>query len=949
MNLDLDAIAVLLPDFLPRQRWFAGHDASGAAMVDVEVVKADVPALVWMLVDVGGVTYQVFVGLRPLEQTERFLEGKGLWLLGDVDTDDGPLLAYDALVDPDLARVILAMVAPSEEAEHVRPISAEQSNTSVVFDERLILKLFRKVEPGPNPDVEVVGALTAAGFPHTAPTLGEWHRDGRDLAVVRGFLDGGGDGWGLALTSLRDIYMSRVAPDEAGGDIAPEAERLGRVTAEMHVALAKAFGTSPALAREWADELAAMAGDDPALAPALDAYTALRSVTDAGPAMRVHGDLHLGQVLRTDSGWYVLDFEGEPTIPLRGTPAAVVTAARRRRHAAVVPLRRRGGAARLRRERRRRAAPARGAVGGASRRRVPRGLRRGGGHRRAAPRDRRRSAAGARRIRRREGGVRGRLRARAPARLGRHPAGRPRAPAPSAVVTPRPLAAEVKAVVDGTHTNPHAFLGHHGRIVRVWRPGASSVIVAGEKAAKVDDAGLFEAKVGEGVGAYTVEVEYPDGASYAYDDPYRHWPTLGDLDLHLIGEGRHERLWGVLGAHCLVHDGVEGTAFAVWAPGARAVRVVGDFNLWDGRIHPMRQMGASGVWELFVPGVAPGARYKLEVVGADGSLRLKADPMAQATEVPPGQASVVVRSRYAWGDGEWLAARSGDVDQRLSVYEAHLGSWRTVPEDGGRSLTYRELAEQLPDYVADLGFTHVELLPVAEHPFGGSWGYQVTSYFAPTSRHGSPDDFRHLVDAFHQRGIGVIVDWVPAHFPKDDWALARFDGTALYEHADPRQGEHPDWGTLVFNYGRNEVRNFLVANALYWLDEFHIDGLRVDAVASMLYLDYSRKAGEWLPNQYGGRENLEAIAFLPGDEHRRPRALPGRAHDRGGVHRVPGRQPARPRRRPRVHPQVEHGLDARHARLLRARADPPALPPPRDHVRVALRLHRAVRPAPLPR
>jgi maltokinase len=316
MNLDLAAITLLLPDFLPRQRWFAGDDASDPKVVDVEVLKADVPALVWMLVDVGGVTYQLFVGLRPLVQTERFLEGKGLWLLGDVDTDDGPLLAYDALVDPELARAVLTMVAPSEEAEHVRPISAEQSNTSVVFDERLILKLFRKVEPGPNPDVEVVGALTAAGFPHTAPTLGEWHRDGRDLAVVRDFLDGGGDGWGLALTSLRDIYMSRVAPDEAGGDIAPEAERLGRVTAEMHLALAKAFGTSPALAGEWADELSAAAGDDPALAPALDVYAALRSVTDAGPAMRVHGDLHLGQVLRTDVGWYVLDFEGEPTIPL---------------------------------------------------------------------------------------------------------------------------------------------------------------------------------------------------------------------------------------------------------------------------------------------------------------------------------------------------------------------------------------------------------------------------------------------------------------------------------------------------------------------------------------------------------------------------------------------------------------------------------------------------------
>ncbi|MGI8664296.1 MAG: 1,4-alpha-glucan branching protein GlgB [Acidimicrobiales bacterium] len=433
-------------------------------------------------------------------------------------------------------------------------------------------------------------------------------------------------------------------------------------------------------------------------------------------------------------------------------------------------------------------------------------------------------------------------------------------------MTRRALAVEVQSVLNGTHTNPHGFLGHHGRIARVWRPGASSVVVAGIKATTIDDAGLFEAKVADDVVAYTVEVAYPDGESFAYDDPYRHWPTLGELDVHLIGEGRHERLWEVLGAHCRVHEGVEGTAFAVWAPAARAVRVVGDFNLWDGRIHPMRQMGSSGVWELFVPGVGAGAKYKLEIVGADGSVRLKADPMAQGTEVPPGTSSIVVRSTYEWRDGDWVAERAARaatlLDQRLSIYEVHLGSWRRVPEDGGRSLTYRELAEQLPDYVADLGFTHVELLPVAEHPFGGSWGYQVSSYFAPTARFGSPDDFRALVDALHERGIGVIVDWVPAHFPKDAWALARFDGTALYEHADPRQGEQPDWGTLVFNYGRNEVRNFLVANALFWAEVLHIDGIRVDAVASMLYLDYSRKEGEWVPNEHGGRENLRAIAFL---------------------------------------------------------------------------------------
>ncbi len=432
-------------------------------------------------------------------------------------------------------------------------------------------------------------------------------------------------------------------------------------------------------------------------------------------------------------------------------------------------------------------------------------------------------------------------------------------------MTRRLLASEVAAIVNGEHPNPHAFLGHHGALVRVWRPGASAVVVGRYNAEVIHPVGLFEARVSEDLSTYKVEVRYPDGTIIKIDDPYRFWPTLGDLDLHLIGEGRHEKLWEVLGAHHRVHDGTAGTAFAVWAPSARAVRAVGDFNMWDGRVHPMRSLGSSGVWELFVPDVAPGCKYKFEIVGADGRLRLKADPMARGTEIPPGTSSVVVADgSYEWRDGPWLERRKATdaVNQRLSAYEVHLGSWRRVSEDGDRSLTYLELAEQLPDYVADLGFTHVELMPVAEHPFGGSWGYQVTSYYAPTARYGSLDDFRALVDALHARGIGVIVDWVPAHFPKDDWALARFDGTALYEHADPRKGEHPDWGTLVFNFGRHEVRNFLLASALYWVEEFHVDGLRVDAVASMLYLDYSRKAGEWVPNEFGGRENLEAIHFL---------------------------------------------------------------------------------------
>jgi 1,4-alpha-glucan branching enzyme len=334
-------------------------------------------------------------------------------------------------------------------------------------------------------------------------------------------------------------------------------------------------------------------------------------------------------------------------------------------------------------------------------------------------------------------------------------------------------------------------------------------------------------------------------------------PTLGDVDLHLFNEGKHRQLWRVLGSHVRVHEGVEGTGFAVWAPNAREVRVVGDFNRWDGRLHSMRMLGSSGVWELFVPDVGAGTRYKYEIVTRDGVSALKADPFAMEAETPPATASVVTVSRYAWDDAAWLAARARREPHRhpLSVYEVHLGSWR-------RGLGYRDLARELPAYVADLGFTHVELLPVAHHPFAGSWGYQVTSYYAPLATLGPPDDLRLLVDRLHEAGIGVIVDWVPAHFPKDDWALARFDGTALYEHSDPRQGEHPDWGTLVFNVGRDEVRNFLVANALYWIDEFHVDGLRVDAVASMLYLDYSRPPGAWVPNRFGGRENLDAVAFL---------------------------------------------------------------------------------------
>jgi 1,4-alpha-glucan branching enzyme len=420
--------------------------------------------------------------------------------------------------------------------------------------------------------------------------------------------------------------------------------------------------------------------------------------------------------------------------------------------------------------------------------------------------------------------------------------------------------------------DPHRILGAHeaddgGVVVRAYRPDARAVRVqpAGVDATLKDPEGLWEALLPKAKLplAYELEVEYADG-TYTVRDPYAFLPTVGDLDLHLLQQGKLEQLYEKLGAHVLEIDGVAGTAFAVWAPNARSVSVVGDFNSWDGRLNPMRSLGSSGIWELFVPGIGEGAAYKFEIRTQDGRLRIKADPLAFAAEVPPANASIVHRSKHEWSDRKWLERRAkGDaLREPMSIYEVHLGSWRRNPLEDNRSLNYLELADELSAYVSDLGFTHVELMPIMEHPFAGSWGYQVTGYYAPTSRFGTPDDFRTFVDRMHDNGIGVLLDWVPAHFPRDDWALALFDGTHLYEHADPRRGAHPDWGTLIFNLSRDEVKNFLLANGLYWLKEHHIDGLRVDAVASMLYLDYSRKEGEWLPNEHGGRENLEAVEFL---------------------------------------------------------------------------------------
>jgi 1,4-alpha-glucan branching enzyme len=433
----------------------------------------------------------------------------------------------------------------------------------------------------------------------------------------------------------------------------------------------------------------------------------------------------------------------------------------------------------------------------------------------------------------------------------------------------------LETVSVGSYYNPHEVLGQHLlnlpnvqdplTVIRALRPLANEVVAVLSTGARVELAhlgyGIWQGVSTIGPHDYEIEAHYEGGPAWISDDPYRYLPTLGELDLHLIGEGRHERLWDVLGAHVRTFTGiskpVNGTSFSVWAPHARAVRIIGDFNGWYGILHSMRNMGSTGVWELFVPGLAAGSNYKFEILTQAGEWIQKADPMARYTEVPPLTASVVGDTAYTWADQDWLAKRSATDphDRAMSVYEMHVGSWRL-------GLGYRALADELIGYLEELAYTHVEFMPLSEHPFGGSWGYQVTGYYAPTSRFGHPDDLRYLIDRLHQAGIGVIMDWVPGHFPKDEFALARFDGQALYEHPDPRRGEQMDWGTYVFDFGQKQVRNFLVANALYWLEEFHIDALRVDAVASMLYLDYSRKDGEWEPNKFGGRENLEAISLL---------------------------------------------------------------------------------------
>ncbi|HTI68540.1 MAG TPA: 1,4-alpha-glucan branching protein GlgB [Candidatus Limnocylindria bacterium] len=443
--------------------------------------------------------------------------------------------------------------------------------------------------------------------------------------------------------------------------------------------------------------------------------------------------------------------------------------------------------------------------------------------------------------------------------------------------------AELDSLVQLVHQSPHSLLGMHplgdgsGLVVRAMIPGAASVeVIPVHEPAKprfalerVGDC-VFEGVTLDATRIYAYDLEITDGGGNKWRtrDPYSFWPTVGETDLHLFNEGSHRQLHDALGGRLAIIDGVTGTAFAVWAPNARRVSVIGDFNQWDGRRHSMRVLGTSGVWEIFVPGVGIGALYKYEILDCHSQLVVKTDPYGLFFENAPKNAAIVWDTqKFEWTDQAWIKKRreTNWLRAPMSIYEVHLGSWKR--KSVHESLGYREIAAPLIEHVLKLGFTHVEFLPLAEHAFYPSWGYQVTGFFAPTSRYGTPDDLQYLINALHEAGIGVIVDWVPAHFPRDTWALAQFDGTALYEHADPRQGSHQDWGTLIFNFGRHEVRNFLASNALYWCERFHIDGLRVDAVASMLYLDYSRREGEWVPNKHGGRENLEAVEFLRSVNH----------------------------------------------------------------------------------
>ncbi|WGW11213.1 1,4-alpha-glucan branching protein GlgB [Saxibacter everestensis] len=970
----------LLHSWLPAQRWFPakGRGISISALSSVQVFDR---ALAGDAVTGRNHILMLDSGDRmdiiqvPLTFRVSRLDAPDSAYLGEVDDITlGRRHVYDGVHDPEFVRAIASLITsgrthadrklagrtvagiqqPTITGAPTKVITGEQSNSSIVISDRsapAILKLFRVLSAGANPDVEVTAALSAASCTSVPQTMGwlegKWFNpvslkeESGHFAVLSEFIAGSTDAWAAAVQAAQlDL------------DFSEPADQLGIAVARIHKTLSDVFGArhpGPAQTGRIVDGLQkrvlwALSEARDVLSPYNEQLhehiSRLGDIDNVGMVQRIHGDLHLGQVLHSEArGWVVLDFEGEPLrplsershpdVPLRdvvgilrsfdyaanfvaledpdpasrdvvskrtaawaqkasaafldgyaresGQPAIgtdpllrvywldkalyeVVYELRNRPNWLQVPLRSVGAILNNESE----------VTGGPAAEAAKPEAEEAGRAEVAADTTADSEAVGSP------------AEAAAPEASesesgfendGTDMADAESDPEFSGSPSPRPVSQDVlQRVSDGSYHNPHSVLGAHqdadGTVtIRACKHLAKSVVARTPTETiplTHEYGGIFSAAFRPADGLipeYRLETSYIDDDLHVTDDPYRFVPTLGEMDLHLIGEGRHEELWTVLGAHPRRYPGnqgdISGTSFAVWAPAAQAVRVVGDFNGWNGVGHAMRSLGSSGVWELFIPGVGVGNAYKFEILSRHGQWLQKADPMAFGTELPPATGSVITESRYTFNDDEWIAQRSSTNphDAPVSAYEVHLGSWRL-------GLGYRELATELVDYVVELGFTHVEFMPVAEHPFGGSWGYQVTSYYAPTSRFGHPDEFRFLVDSLHQAGIGVILDWVPAHFPKDEFALAKFDGEALYEHPDPQRGEHPDWGTLIFDYGRREVRNFLVANALYWFDQFHIDGLRVDAVASMLYLDYSREEGQWSPNKEGGRENLEAIGFL---------------------------------------------------------------------------------------
>lgn len=955
------------------QRWYTGK--SGVpSLTQVGSYRFDDPdgevgIEVLLLMDTSGATPVLFQ--VPLTYRGAPLEGAERALVGTTEHSAlGTRWVYDGCHDPVFVTALLETILTGgrhadvsfEEGTQDRPqgvlpatvrvqgsgtrgrrmptvlatrvLSGEQSNTSMIIDTQardgeqrtVIVKLFRVVQDGLNPDVVLQSAISATGSTRVPATVGyltgQWpdssigtgHAAGH-LAFVQEFLPDVSDAWREALEAAR-----------ADTDWTAKARELGVATAEVHGVLAQALPTAevtPARADSVLGEMRRRYDVAARVHPAINQYrAAFEALLNSGshanwPAMqRIHGDYHLGQVLDVPGrGWVLLDFEGEPLRPMRD------------RNTLDCPLRDVAGmlrsfdyaAASVEGDHTAWAASCRAAflegyeqtsgvhladheplvtvfeadkaayevLYEAQNRPtwlpIPLGalerLLGGSANAQTAPA--------------------GTVASAAPQTAGTSTAGfstpsaNPNDPntkesvvsngATDLPAAPRVDPAAAAAVLRGVHTDPHSVLGgqrdEHGPYIRALRPLAKSVAVQLADGTRVpmehDADGVWAARIDSADEPdYRLVTVYDDGVEHIADDPFRFLPTLGQMDLHLLGEGRHENLWEILGARLHTYAGpagdVTGTSFAVWAPNALGVRVIGDFNQWDGFAHPMRRLGSTGVWEIFVPGVGAGTRYKFSVLCADRVWRSKADPMARRSETAPATASIVDQSQYEWGDDEWLADRSANDPhgRPMSIYEVHLGSWR-------QGQSYRDLAEHLVNYVRDLGFTHVEFMPVMEHPYPPSWGYHVTGYYAVNSRFGSPDDFKYLVDRLHQAGIGVILDWVPGHFATDEWALAKFDGTALYEHPDPRKGWHPQWGSYIFDYGRPQVRNFLVANAIYWLQEFHADGLRVDGVASMLYLDYARNAGEWVPNKYGGRENLEAVQLLQETNATAYRRVPG--------------------------------------------------------------------------